>query len=1360
MKWTTRILFLLAISLSAALVAMVSGQKTRTPEATLEAIEATIGRDDFNHEAILRSLDGALSNARATGETELQAKALSLRGDVLYKIGAYEDSIRDFDEVSALQGSPDEELLIKMAEAHVRAGDPESGQRRIETLLSVNPESAPGLVQQGRLHQSSAEKLTDECEEAMSQIMPHAEAERAATIVDRLTAQDLLDPRRAGQVSTLREFFTEADGERLTRILVLCDDASVYNRKARDSYERSFEYSADPLGAYEYITLLMRAQRPEHALRFGAQVRKHRPVLGHHPTTLQLIRAHVAAGDGAGAGTLAAELIQATRDLTPEEYAVCCRALQMSSRWSGLFYAGNRMKSVGTAADGLEASLYLGLAQLGRKRYTNARALLRTYASSGAPEPYEGALYEAWTLLAELDRAAGEDFMERESVYAALQIDPDGTGASALWIRLAELQEESGHTGLLVPLRSLAEALCRQPKDYNQLFARYKELGARALSVEGRDLDLIYQDVTRERRSLPLVPLDSYSLLDLAQRHRTDENHLAAISVCRRILENLPNFTPAIDLMIDSRLTLGRIRTATDQIADRIDLVGLDETSKGFVRRLPVSPFSEAQLHRIMRADPAWTGRLEIAKRLRAEGARRQALVALEKAEGIEASAETTLLSAQIYAELQERKLALEKLASIKSGDPLYSEALLTAVEIASLAGKPGAIDEAIEGLLATGDVATLKTLANKLVFDRRLQKAMPVFEEIRKLTGGADAWSLEQEILLHLVQGSASRAKDAASRAEAFTLSPIPPLGMVLASTISGDQDALARESRYLLDSLGTFTSSGGRAWRAQIEGGVGEAILALFAGDYERVLSIAALTADDTRHLPEWAVIAAGLESVGSGSDASLVDEAALAQAKALLHGTPEDPRQPARVLGVLLAAQTSYFAPYSLEQLNQFTGEERTAWDAYLIAKTLDKGSQTLRARDALWSWVQKDAPLFEPAWELFEQLERKRIGHYDHETFDALRAAKAFVTARKYPSDLTRSIARCYQNLQQGDIPAAVGTARTAQELDPASYEANAALAHAMLLSGESGGSTPYWIRACEAAPPSHRPRLVTGALKSMEQALQSSESEVLPSVQSGALQELAKFAGQDPRIPIAIARLDLLEQAENPALGVARAFRRLDNFLRAAGDVGLADLHSGTERAWLEFYLQYGPEQALEFCREQLKLSPGVQSLWLGEVRALSALGRYKEALAAAKDLMRMSPTGALYEEVAHCLQASGASARDVEDQLRKAQRLSDGLSLNAKLTRAKSLLSVKGERTASQAITVLAKAWPAQKRGPLDDTTSEVGLLISEGLMKRARDRDYQQALQLLTAVKERGATPYDRSLANALRGLCSQLNS
>mgnify|MGYP004326364999 CR=1 FL=1 len=70
------------------------------------------------------------------------------------------------------------------------------------------------------------------------------------------------------------------------------------------------------------------------------------------------------------------------------------------------------------------------------------------------------------------------------------------------------------------------------------------------------------------------------------------------------------------------------------------------------------------------------------------------------------------------------------------------------------------------------------------------------------------------------------------------------------------------------------------------------------------------------------------------------------------------------------------------------------------------------------------------------------------------------------------------------------------------------------------------------------------------------------------------------------------------------------------------------------------------------------------------------------------------------------------------------------------------------------------RAWSVCAPPALDGTTSEVGLLISEGLMKRARDRDYQQALQLLTAVRERGATPYDRSLANALRGLCTQLNS
>ena len=135
----------------------------------------------------------------------------------------------------------------------------------------------------------------------------------------------------------------------------------------------------------------------------------------------------------------------------------------------------------------------------------------------------------------------------------------------------------------------------------------------------------------------------------------------------------------------------------------------------------------------------------------------------------------------------------------------------------------------------------------------------------------------------------------------------------------------------------------------------------------------------------------------------------------------------------------------------------------------------------------------------------------------------------------------------------------------------------------------------------------------------------------------------------------------------------------------------------------------------------------------------------------------MAPSGELYEEIAACLQASGSTPKQVESQLEKAHKLSGELSISAMLTRTKSLLDVKGERTASQAIGVLSRVWDPKAKGPLGPTDSEVALLLSEGFMKRGKTRDFHHAQILLNQVVTRAQDPYDRTLAKALSGLCDQ---
>ena len=1343
MKWTTRILFVLALSTSTAVIAMVSIQRNKTPELTLDAIEETLNRDDYNHSTLIQALKTALKNSQRAGDQASQIRALTVRGDLYLEIGAYEEARSDFEQIRALQSIPDESTLLRLVYTDIESGDPERGQRRIDELLSINPSSASALVQRGRLHLASSLKRREQCEAQMRESLPPSDHELGETLLDQLTAQDLLDPERAGGVSMFREMFPDSAGEKLSRILVLADEASLYVRDARGAFEESFAFGIDVEGIYEYINILMRSKQPEKAMRFGAQVRTYQEIRDHHQTTLTLIKAHYDARDIAGAGTLAAELVQATRDLNTQEYALCCKALLASERWSGLFFAASRMRSIGTSIDSIESALYLGLAQNGRKRYANARTLLRSYAKSNLSDPFPDAHYQAWTILAKLDRAAQEPFFERESVHAALKLAPSGEEAKALWIRLSELQLEDGHTSPTLPLRSIAEAICQSGQLDQELFEKFLEVGKRTQIAEGRDMGLIYQELLRERRSLPPIPLNSYDLLELADKHAANNNNLAVVSVCRRLLDNLPGFIPAIDKMIEARLALGRERTATAQLVERIGMTGLDETSKDFIQRLSQDPFTTGQLHTVMRADPASTGRLETARRLRAIGQRDAALACLDTEDRSDAE---TLLQAMILSETGKREEAKELLKDVRRSSPLLTEAMLLGARLGSLTNDTATIDAAVKALIASGDVEAIQSLVKQLIFDRKLDRVTPALEALVQLSGESDTWTLENYVLYRLVRGEADKARESASRAEYFSLSFKSPLGLILASTLTADKDQTATDAKLFLSQFPEALND------------IARAATSLLAGEPELAKEL--LSAQDTgaERAPEWALITVAAEALGEDIGMESLTEQELAHARTLVLGTAEKPREPITSLGVILAAQTTFYAPYALEKLNEYAGQERDAWSAYLIAKTLKKGNELGRARDAIWSNTQASAEYFEPAWELQEELERARLGTLDHPDIEKLRLARLRSQAKGARGSHASLLVRAHDAVIADKIQAATTACASILAEDPSNHQAHATMAITKRANGDYRAALNHWVAACENAPSSHIQSYVSKSMECIEAALSFSPPKILTSDAAEVLEMIASFSKPDPRFALLFAKLDLQKTPDNPAMGVARAFRRLDNYIANTSREGIADILPGAEDAWIDFYMEHGPEQALKFCREQLRLSPGAYSLWLAEVRALRQLGHTEEALAAAYDLTKITPTAALYEEIAACLRESGATVREVEAELAKAYQLAGGeLSVSGMLTRTKSLLSVRGEKAASQAISALTRIWDDESSGQIAQEQAEVALILAEGFMKRDNKGDRGSAQHLLQKVKTRGSDPYARSLASALSGLCAQ---
>mgnify|MGYP001220450553 CR=1 FL=1 len=84
------------------------------------------------------------------------------------------------------------------------------------------------------------------------------------------------------------------------------------------------------------------------------------------------------------------------------------------------------------------------------------------------------------------------------------------------------------------------------------------------------------------------------------------------------------------------------------------------------------------------------------------------------------------------------------------------------------------------------------------------------------------------------------------------------------------------------------------------------------------------------------------------------------------------------------------------------------------------------------------------------------------------------------------------------------------------------------------------------------------------MECIETALGFTPPKLLTSDATEILETIASFSKPDPRFALLFAKLDLQKNPENPAMGVARAFRRLDNYVANTSRKGIADILPGAE----------------------------------------------------------------------------------------------------------------------------------------------------------------------------------------------------
>src|SRR5262245_51337843 len=213
--------------------------------------------------------------------------------------------------------------------------------------------------------------------------------------------------------------------------------------------------------------------------------------------------------------------------------------------------------------------------------------------------------------------------------------------------------------------------------------------------------------------------------------------------------------------------------------------------------------------------------------------------------------------------------------------------------------------------------------------------------------------------------------------------------------------------------------------------------------------------------------------------------------------------------------------------------------------------------------------------------------------------------------------------------------------------------------------------------------------------------------------------LARRFPDDPLVALAFAQAELANPEVSPAVGISRAYERLDRFraridarspppgerpLLAATDgevpaeeaarpVSLDDLRAGSARQWKDFYERMEPARAEAFVRRELLARPGSLDLWLMLGETFEAQSRREAAIELYELIQRMVPEGRTRRAIAALLASSGADPARVEQNIAEACRLEkrEAPDIDMLFILARSLVTSEAEQ--NRGIETLSGLW-------------------------------------------------------------------
>ncbi|MEO0649921.1 MAG: tetratricopeptide repeat protein, partial [Planctomycetota bacterium] len=556
---------------------------SRTALDFLTAAEDRLAAEQPDVAAAPRELAFGIQLAERDGDDRVLATLLETRGRMHRKHGAVDEAVADFERLLTLPHPDPSAAYLELAELAWMQDDIDQAIEIVDGVLAEHPERVGAHLLRARSTRTRADSLLEEARALARETLPAVDVPLADSLIDQIAHLPSDKPLRAAKLNEFNALFTGPFAEGRDKVRVPLDQAAAEVAATRSSVIEALKLEIDRDAAFLLLDILRRAGNENALVDLGGAFLTHPPIA----RDLRSMQLFSQALDSYGRPQAATAVIQSA---IPEEGGPQI-GREFLMEWGRILYEledwvrlervakemGARFSSGKQFANERDAAKFFkGVALINqpdrpdRPGQANSRAqaiaALSGYIAKLSYEPVPDALAVAWRYLADVEKLGDDVRTYEAALVQTVERSQDFSGET--WLELADLRQEIGAPPIQI-LVPLTHAIRLLPGRRDELYERWVEEGNRTLDSSGRDLEQLRSDLARKGQWTSEENENPYEQFRLAEIWHENGRETGTISACHRILDSYPRFLPAVDLLAETYLELGREDLAIPMLLER-----------------------------------------------------------------------------------------------------------------------------------------------------------------------------------------------------------------------------------------------------------------------------------------------------------------------------------------------------------------------------------------------------------------------------------------------------------------------------------------------------------------------------------------------------------------------------------------------------------------------------------------------------------------------------------------------------------------------------------------------------------------------------------------------------------------------